>query len=488
MAVSTFSTPAGIQQYEQLFASSGTWTVPAGVKTCEVTVLGGSDYGSNYGSSAGGYFRGIVDVTGATSVPITVGSGGTVSSTKGGASSFGTYVAAPGGGAGAFYKPSTQGWAPGNISIVTTGMSLGWNAGTTLTPSYSHVANGRMYVYSNSDSVRTSTDGINWVSAGASPLSATSGKIIYGNGIYLAGSVNLFASQVYTSTNGVNFTARNLPYALTANDITHGPAGFLLHSGTGTVLNSADGITWNTLTTSGLPTGFYYYLRGTSSYYYAFKKDNAVTNAYRSTDGVTWTSFNLNATTNTGQINAYASYNNKVYVLNATTTMQVIDGTTVSSVTIPNTFSNFIHDGSFYFGATTIYSVENPMVPITTNGFGIPTTGNGYAVVSNLGIAFGTAGNNTTNSFAVSVGYQGQAGFTWQSSGNASTNGTPGVLSAGTASSSTTYGYGIPGNGNEDGWGCGVGGRDGEGRSSYGSGAKYSAPGNQGVVRVRWWA
>ena len=89
MAVSTFGAAAGVvQPYEQIFDASGTWTKPAGVKTVEVTVVGGSS-GTNSSMQtcgAGGYYKGLVDVSAATTVPITVGAAG------GGASAFGDYV------------------------------------------------------------------------------------------------------------------------------------------------------------------------------------------------------------------------------------------------------------------------------------------------------------------------------------------------------------------------------------------------------------
>lgn len=489
MAVSTFSAPAGIQQYEQLFTSSGTWTVPAGVKTCEVTVLGGSDYGSNYGSSAGGYFRGIVDMTGATSVPVTVGSGGTVSSTKGGASSFGNYITAPGGGAGSYYKPTTQGFTPGSIAVVTGPLSVNnIYSGGYMTKDYCKLANdGRMYIYSNQNpgGTFTSIDGTTWVSSSAPIAGSTNYKIVSGGGRYIAVNTNQYATLQY-SANGISYSSSN--FTGSAIDGAYGPAGFLLSSGTNTMMTSPTGAVWTTLTVTGLPAAGYN-VQATSSHYYAFRPNNST--AYRSTDGATWTSFALNAVTNNSNDAAgYSSYGGKVYVLNGSSTMQVVDGTTVTSVTIGTTANKFIQYNSIYIYANalgTYYSLNSPTTPVTKTEFGIPGS-IGACLVTDAGIAFGTNTANSLNDFYLSRGYQGQPGFTWQSSGSYQTNGTPGVLSAGTASSSATYGYGIPGNGNEDGWGCGVGGRDGEGRSSYGSGAKYSTSGNQGVVRVRWWA
>ena len=91
----------------QWFTTSGTWYVPAGIYACRVRLWGGGGGGSNTGtyySGGGGGFalKTIYDLSGVTSVSITVGSGAigttTTSTPSGGTSSFGSYVSATGGG------------------------------------------------------------------------------------------------------------------------------------------------------------------------------------------------------------------------------------------------------------------------------------------------------------------------------------------------------------------------------------------------------
>lgn len=99
----------------QAFTSSGTFTVPAGVTQVEALVWGGgggsmaSSGGGVYtgGGGGGGYSSEIITglVPGAT-VTVTVGAGGTASSSgvaggTGGTSSFGSYLSATGGAGGA---------------------------------------------------------------------------------------------------------------------------------------------------------------------------------------------------------------------------------------------------------------------------------------------------------------------------------------------------------------------------------------------------
>lgn len=98
----------------QVFSSSGTYTKTAGAVKGRALVQGaggagggsaansGSNISAGGGGDAGSYGEtGLIDLTGVTTVPVTVGAGGTGSSaaagTNGGSSSFGSYIVAPGG-------------------------------------------------------------------------------------------------------------------------------------------------------------------------------------------------------------------------------------------------------------------------------------------------------------------------------------------------------------------------------------------------------
>lgn len=95
--------PTGI--YRMLvYTGNNTWNRPAGVRFIRVQVQGGGGGGGGHGESgaAGGYAERILDVTGISSVGITIGGGGggTYYNNAGGngaSSSFGPYVSAGGG-------------------------------------------------------------------------------------------------------------------------------------------------------------------------------------------------------------------------------------------------------------------------------------------------------------------------------------------------------------------------------------------------------
>lgn len=85
-------------------AGSFTWTKPAGCTKAHIRVIGGGGGAAGYAESggAGGYSEKIIDVTGVSTVAVTVGSGGTcvayyAGAGQGGTSSFGSYATATGG-------------------------------------------------------------------------------------------------------------------------------------------------------------------------------------------------------------------------------------------------------------------------------------------------------------------------------------------------------------------------------------------------------
>jgi len=87
-----------------VFTSSGTWVRPSGVNVILVKLVGAGGGGSGHCESggAGGYAEKVIDVSGISSVSVTVGNGGTPtyysgSAGQGGTTSFGGYLSATGG-------------------------------------------------------------------------------------------------------------------------------------------------------------------------------------------------------------------------------------------------------------------------------------------------------------------------------------------------------------------------------------------------------
>jgi len=110
----------------EVFTSSGTFTVPAGVTAVKVTVVGGggggkgwaanSYYGANGGGAGGVAIKWITGLTPGNTETVTIGAGGTggAASTNtsghgsdGGTSSFGSHCSATGGVGGQYYNNSS---------------------------------------------------------------------------------------------------------------------------------------------------------------------------------------------------------------------------------------------------------------------------------------------------------------------------------------------------------------------------------------------
>ena len=89
-----------------VYTSNSTWSRPTGVKRILVRICGAGGAGSGVGEAggAGGYAEEIIDVTGVSSISVTIGQPGSWGGTyysggaaNGGSSSFGNYLSASGG-------------------------------------------------------------------------------------------------------------------------------------------------------------------------------------------------------------------------------------------------------------------------------------------------------------------------------------------------------------------------------------------------------
>jgi hypothetical protein len=124
--------PAGGFGNMQVFASSGTFTVPAGITKVKVTVVGGGGNGggtntSTYvagggGGGGGGAIEIVTGLTPAGTVTVTVGGAG-------GTSSFGAYCSATGGSNGTAGNATNQ-CAPGGAGGLGSGGDLNIRGGS----------------------------------------------------------------------------------------------------------------------------------------------------------------------------------------------------------------------------------------------------------------------------------------------------------------------------------------------------------------------
>lgn len=100
----SWATPVGYTGPKlDIFTSSGTWTVPNGVTSCKVFVIGGGGggqvgYSGTNGKSGGSVQAYVPNITPGSNITVTIGQGGAYQNGTGGTSSFGSYATGTGGG------------------------------------------------------------------------------------------------------------------------------------------------------------------------------------------------------------------------------------------------------------------------------------------------------------------------------------------------------------------------------------------------------
>ncbi len=133
-----------------VFTSSGTWTVPAGITSALVTVIGAGGGGERRSIGGGGGGGGAVSIKNVSSltpgadITVTVGSGGSGATTNntaggnGGASSFGAIVSCNGGAGGG---ASVAGYGGSHGAVGVDGdINYAYNSGGAAGTTYSNVS------------------------------------------------------------------------------------------------------------------------------------------------------------------------------------------------------------------------------------------------------------------------------------------------------------------------------------------------------------
>jgi hypothetical protein len=357
------------QTYEQYFASSGTWTAPAGVKTAEITCIGGgggAEGTTTRAGGGGGYAKRIIPVTPGAAYSIVVGAGGVTTpvsnaATAGGTSSFGTVVYAYGGRPANTTENGNNGTAnSGNAEVITqaTGNISKHQLIATISTStriQNSIAAGNGLIVVKAGGGNTnysiSTDGFSWTNktnlsansvgeiafgvgqfvtlgstagttgmyspdtvtwtTSALPTSQTWSGVVFGNGVFVAYSTS--TTTTATSTNGTTWTGSTIT-AIPGNIVFAGSYFFAGQSGSA-VRYSTNGTTWTAATggsTSGQPLTVYYLANGT---YVMF--DQAGTSTYwTSTNGTTWTARNMPTTIYSAAGTSYSNNNTGAFVAN----------------------------------------------------------------------------------------------------------------------------------------------------------------------------
>lgn len=532
MAVTSFApAAAGLQPYEQRFTTSGTWTKPAGVKTCDITVVGGAGGGLAAGACV---VKRNVDVSAVATVPITVGAGGTTYSVSGGTSSFGTYAAAAGstgvanGSTGTSTPQELDTTAFGPAGMVNLG-SLGasWSNWGSSRVVVSFEDTGRIFAFGRDGSSTTfintfNSSGVNatlnWPSAQNS--NQTMNNVAYRNGVYVvSGDVNGTLYYVNSNfTSGATLTAVSVSGTSPIEGrITANANYFFAVSQDLKVWRSADGASWtqagtvsglsaNTLANKGIVC---------DSSGRLIVADYASYVSISSDNGATWTYTGQRVNTNWSS--SYSSYPQQLFVANNGYLYATFYNETSSSVgrftatnnSVSATFgimstshtsgydkSNFNQIGKeplFAFGAfynsswrTWLFDDRSLIATSTqitgTNSIGLPNEtdsicigGLNNFVVMATGVQSANGGGmvRITGYRAIGPKFYGAGGTV-----------TPG---AGGHALSNTY-TNIPGPG-VDGFGAGASSLssiDGTMKPNYGCAG--TVKGGDGIVIVRWWA
>ena len=475
MAISTIggSSSGGLQQYEQLFTSSGTWTKPAGVKTVEVTVAGGG----STGVGAGGYVKQIVDVSASSSVAVTVGA-------SGGNSKFGTINCLTGGtNQGDWYDSSKS----GSYFFTLTGACVPFRQSTMGNDSSMAYGNG-VYVTVGSESyggnyhVRsaTSTDGYTWT-AGVDldmgpnyPANYGWYGIAFGAGKFVA----VMGPTVYYSTDGVNWTSTIGIGGTQYYVVTYTGGKFFVGSGSHLYVSS-DGVNWTTSYTGD--SGYYGAVAYNGSRYVQVYMNYGNAAKY-SSDGITWSGgYSL-----TGLSSSSHSYNRN--------SLNSFGGYFIFTVaTSGYSYAFYSTDGIVWSQWASVYggaSGANGRCAVTPTRIYFMNDGTGtmyYATSVNGSVT--AAGNKGAGTFGQPNGEQilfagantgGIGGYAFGKTGN------PGVAAAGGGAGSAGYligtGMNTPGLG-VDGWCNGT-----NSAMTYANTSSWGSAKNQGAVLVRWWA
>ena len=196
----------------------------------------------------------------------------------------------------------------------------------------------------SSTTAASSTDGITWTTR-TLPAALTWSCSAYGNQTFVALSGNSGSQNAAYSTDGITWTATSITFmpwyfVIYANGIF-----FAIANSRTTAASSTDGITWTTRT---LPAASSWRGIAYGNGVFVIASDNTTTTAFSSTDGITWTTRTLPAASSWRGI----AYGNGVFVAitsSSTTAASSTDGITWTLRTTTVAGSNAIAFGNGVF-------------------------------------------------------------------------------------------------------------------------------------------
>ena len=180
--------------------------------------------------------------------------------------------------------------------IQTSTDAISWTLRTTGTTAwFNGVSYGNgTFVAVGSEGIYTSADGVGWLLRKTiwNFVGAYGSCVTYGGGIFVAAGEN---GQIFTSPDGVTWTARTSGTTQLLHGVTYGNGIFVVVGVSGTILTSPDGATWtvresgdmNYLRGIAYGNGTFVAVGGTELGTYYYPSGNSV--ILSSSDGITWT-------------------------------------------------------------------------------------------------------------------------------------------------------------------------------------------------------
>lgn len=394
----TSSLTIGSQPYRSVFKSSGTWTVPSGVKNAKVTCVGAGG-----GWTQGAIAEALVDLTpySGQTLSITIGAAREpqTNTNEGGATIFGNNLII-----------ATGGMGQGDSNNRYSGMAL-QNTGTwgfqfiadspyqSTTMNMNGEANGNISWYNNQ------TQYLNWKSGGNAPFGSSATASVGSNSVnnnarvlsdgnhYLMGSNASLNTptwvQINSSTGAATFFNPSTMSSQVATDIAYNGSIFLYFNNILTTAYSSSttfggGLTARTAPANLQQTKCVWF---SSAGLFVLIPDGTATTTtyYTSTDGINWTP----RTFGNAQTSALAILNNRVYRFTASgTTQYSTDGINWTNTSL----TSGAWCGTFVNNTYLFVSISQASILTSTDGINFSTaytysgTGNFLTNQSSVGL------------------------------------------------------------------------------------------------------